>query len=95
MIDQQIQGYQADIQDGTGCGVDQNGIIHGPGSRCPNESWNERDETYCPLQKIYTLRDKSDKIRCATQMLEFYWGASSDNDCLTYLENQGFVYSYR
>ena len=94
-INQQIEAYRENITDGTACSMDEFGQIHLPNKRCINESWNEHDDTYCPVLKISDLRARQQRLECAEQMLNFYWTTSSNTDCLEFLQDHSFVYSYR
>lgn len=93
-LDQRIKDCRDLIQDGTSCGMGPDGTIHKSGEGCPNECW-DGDETYCPVEKIVALETRKEKTHRTPQMLEFYWNVNSETDCLEYLRNRGFVYSYK
>ena len=91
----QIEFYQAEIEDNTACGISWNGYVHPKSERCVNESWNEDDETHCPVAKIRELEAQQYRLVWAEEMLDSFWRSKFDTECLDFLHFSGFVYSYR
>ena len=94
-IDLRIKQHREEVEDHESCGIKVDGTTHPDNQRCPNETWDEISETFCPVKEIIRLEVQKQQIRCVDDMLNFYWETRSATNCLDYLRSTGFVSSYR